>query len=150
MFLPQLQLSCLGQAGLLFIFFRQFHLSVTMTCFCVNWESLWFRPATLQFLHKSQCRCVQIMIGSLIGTSAYYRLIIYKIRIIKFRKYLNKESKKYFTFSAISRFSASGLFSGSGFGSPPLSPPPGMGGLSLINQVNTQKTNNVNQIKILF
>ena len=38
-------------------------------------------------------------------------------------------------FSAISRFSASGLFTSSGFGSPPLSPPPGMGGLSLINQV---------------
>ena len=37
-------------------------------------------------------------------------------------------------FSAISRFSASGLFTSSGFGSPPLSPPPGMGGLSLINQ----------------
>jgi len=40
--------------------------------------------------------------------------------------------------SAISRFSASGLFSGGGFGSPPLSPPPGMGGISLINQVKLE------------
>merc|ERR1719328_107082 len=42
------------------------------------------------------------------------------------------------TSCAISRFSASGLFTGSGFGSPPLSPPPGMGGLSLINQVKLE------------
>lgn len=44
------------------------------------------------------------------------------------------------TSCAISRFSASGLFSGSGFGSPPLSPPPGMGvgGISLINQVKLE------------
>jgi len=40
--------------------------------------------------------------------------------------------------SAISRFSASGLFSGGGFGSPPLSPPHGMGGISLINQVKLE------------
>jgi len=42
------------------------------------------------------------------------------------------------TTCAISRFSASGLFSGGGFGSPPLSPPPGMGGISLINQVKLE------------
>jgi len=40
--------------------------------------------------------------------------------------------------SAISRFSASSLLSGGGFGSPPLSPPPGMAGIALINQVKLE------------